>query len=129
MRDDRGQRVRMRWEDLSHVKRVRSARWRDAPRWFTASAIAGTLITIAYSAYVAVLGGLIDGLGSAIVLLLAEWMLCSYLLPVVNTPIIARARGFCAACLYNMDGIPPDPDGCTVCPECSAAWLINTPIP
>ena len=33
----------------------------------------------------------------------------------------ARA-GLCAACAYRIDEVVPEQDGCTVCPECGAAW-------
>jgi hypothetical protein len=28
----------------------------------------------------------------------------------------------CLACTYSIEGLPEDTDGCTVCPECGAAW-------
>ena len=28
----------------------------------------------------------------------------------------------CVACAYPLNGLAPEPDGCTVCPECGAAW-------
>ncbi len=30
--------------------------------------------------------------------------------------------GRCAGCAYSLEGLGPEPDGCTVCPECGAAW-------
>lgn len=30
----------------------------------------------------------------------------------------------CLACVYDLTGVPTDPDGCTVCPECGAAWKL-----
>jgi hypothetical protein len=30
--------------------------------------------------------------------------------------------GDCPSCAYHFGDIPPQTDGCTVCPECSAAW-------
>jgi hypothetical protein len=30
--------------------------------------------------------------------------------------------GLCVACAYPIHDIPSEPDGCTVCPECGAAW-------
>jgi hypothetical protein len=32
------------------------------------------------------------------------------------------ANGHCPACGYEITDLPPAPDGCTVCPECGAAW-------
>ena len=31
----------------------------------------------------------------------------------------------CASCGYDMRGLPSDPDGCTLCPECGAAWKLG----
>ncbi len=33
--------------------------------------------------------------------------------------------GLCPSCAYNMDGVEPESDGCTVCPECGAAWRLG----
>lgn len=30
--------------------------------------------------------------------------------------------GLCASCGYRINSLQPDSDGCTVCPECGAAW-------
>ncbi|MEQ8844349.1 MAG: hypothetical protein RIB58_05790 [Phycisphaerales bacterium] len=34
------------------------------------------------------------------------------------------AQGRCQACDYDLTGLTPDPDGCTTCPECGAAWRL-----
>lgn len=31
----------------------------------------------------------------------------------------------CASCGYSLSGISAEADGCTVCPECAAAWKIK----
>lgn len=31
-------------------------------------------------------------------------------------------NGYCPSCAYGIDTIRPEHDGCTVCPECGAAW-------
>lgn len=36
-------------------------------------------------------------------------------------------RGFCPACKYAIATVHPKTDGCTVCPECGAAWKLNAP--
>lgn len=33
--------------------------------------------------------------------------------------------GFCGACFTDLSGVRPDPDGCTPCPECGAAWRLD----
>jgi hypothetical protein len=34
------------------------------------------------------------------------------------------AMGLCPACGYGIRGVPSEADGCTVCPECGAAWRV-----
>ena len=34
-------------------------------------------------------------------------------------------EGECPACEYRMAALSPEPDGCTVCPECGAAWRLG----
>jgi len=31
----------------------------------------------------------------------------------------------CPHCAHGIGGIPPEPDACTVCPECGAAWKVG----
>jgi len=33
-------------------------------------------------------------------------------------------RGVCPSCSYPLNRCPSDTDGCTVCPECGAAWRL-----
>ncbi len=35
------------------------------------------------------------------------------------------AAGECGACAYPISTLPPEADGCTVCPECGAAWELE----
>lgn len=37
---------------------------------------------------------------------------------------LVRGCGCCLACGYALRGVPEQTDGCTVCPECGAAWLV-----
>ncbi len=34
----------------------------------------------------------------------------------------AVAEGLCGSCCYSLRDIPPEADGCIICPECGAAW-------
>jgi hypothetical protein len=34
--------------------------------------------------------------------------------------------GLCPACGYEIGSLPAATDGCTVCPECGAAWRLPT---
>jgi len=33
--------------------------------------------------------------------------------------------GRCGVCLYALEGLEPEGDGCVVCPECGAAWRVG----
>lgn len=33
--------------------------------------------------------------------------------------------GLCPSCAYRIDSIEPEPDECTVCPECGGAWRMS----
>lgn len=35
----------------------------------------------------------------------------------------------CASCGYNLQKLPTADDGCTICPECGAAWKLQRGIP
>lgn len=35
----------------------------------------------------------------------------------------------CPSCRYNLASLPPEPDGCTICPECGAAWRLASTEP
>jgi len=34
--------------------------------------------------------------------------------------------GLCAACAYPIRDLTPEPDACTICPECGAAWRLES---
>jgi hypothetical protein len=54
-------------------------------------------------------------------------ILMSHLVPPDLRRISAQivvAKGCCASCGYVIESLPPDPDGCTTCPECGAAWKL-----
>ncbi len=38
---------------------------------------------------------------------------------------LARYWRLCAACGYHLRGLTSEPDGCTLCPECGAAWRLG----
>jgi hypothetical protein len=39
-------------------------------------------------------------------------------------PHVPKLVGRCLACGYDLDGLALAADGCTVCPECGAAWKL-----
>jgi hypothetical protein len=41
----------------------------------------------------------------------------------------ALAMELCPACGYSLTATTPESDGCTVCPECGAAWKLPRPSP
>jgi hypothetical protein len=39
-----------------------------------------------------------------------------------RTAAVFLREGLCPSCVYPLKDISPQQDGCTVCPECGAAW-------
>jgi len=37
---------------------------------------------------------------------------------------VILAKEYCPSCGYRLVAAPPEGDGCTVCPECGAAWRL-----
>lgn len=35
-----------------------------------------------------------------------------------------KDNSMCPSCVHDLSGLTPDVDGCTVCPECGAAWKL-----
>lgn len=146
IRDDRGLLQTMRLPDGPNLASSRSdpgqAVWREYRRVATNMSnplyhlvISGTCISLALGAaghaytnpadrllYSVVAAGLtIAGLSNPI---WTRW----------RRDRMARELGWvreCLACTYAIDDLPPDVDGCVVCPECGAAWrmgsMINEP--
>jgi hypothetical protein len=68
------------------------------------------------------------GLGSVAWGVAGLGMLCWLMLPRRASRRIAAWRtrhGVCGACAYTLKGLERAPDGCTVCPECGAAWRLS----
>ncbi len=46
----------------------------------------------------------------------------------ISTDLIAASiqrEGFCPSCAQSLEGLPHASDGCTICPECGAAWRLS----
>ncbi len=49
-----------------------------------------------------------------------------------NRGLLRRAlirRRWCPACVYRLEGIEVEPDGCVTCPECGAGWRLEGSAP
>ncbi len=46
--------------------------------------------------------------------------------PAMHAQVFAKRdrQGQCRACTFSLAGLAAEPDGCTVCPECGAAWRL-----
>ncbi len=55
----------------------------------------------------------------------AIWMLWWFIAGRQQAAESLVAHGTCACCEYELVGLPIEPDGCVVCPECSAAWKVH----
>jgi len=97
---------------------------------------AGTLVLFLYwpinNLFTNYLSGRL-GLNSWIVMLMAA-MLClplywiAYVFFSKSTSVqylrILKHNSICPSCLFGLTDLPIKPDGCTVCPECGAAWRL-----
>lgn len=65
---------------------------------------------------------------AAIFIPVLAWLLCSRSRRSEMKAIrFALERLSCPACAYDLTGAAPAKDGCTVCPECGAAWQMRSP--
>ncbi len=64
---------------------------------------------------------------TAVALFPIAWMLAARFAggPEIVWSFLAERR--CPCCAYDLSVAPADPDGCTTCPECGAAWKISPP--
>lgn len=94
--------------------------------WMGMAVMLGSVTAIAVAA-VLVPGGIALVAAACIVGAVALW----FVLPpterlkheqsIIDTIL---AEGYCVSCGYELAGLPVEADGCTVCPECRAAWRI-----
>ncbi|MCC5821808.1 MAG: hypothetical protein LAT64_00810 [Phycisphaerales bacterium] len=140
IRDDRGQARTIRPPRGAGVMRTGLSAgqelWRDYARvvrngrsWIYHMVISGTCVGLAAGAASAALSGPSHQTMYGVV---AVGLIA---VAVVNPIAIRRRRSKlagqlawfseCLACAYPLDELEPDPDGCTVCPECGAAWRIG----
>jgi len=65
-------------------------------------------------------------LGGALYTLLIAWYVHLFRWRDLESIVRALTRsGLCASCGYTLATSEPEPDGCTVCPECGAAWRMQ----
>ena len=123
MRDDRGQPRQRRWtpED-PRFRRYRRTLEDQAGEQFLFFMLKGFVVT----SRAFVLGSSIDiisGYATTFLWLAYEYMRWekSY-----SKKIAGRLKRdvLCPACLEDLSALHPDPDGCTVCTECGAAWRL-----
>lgn len=60
---------------------------------------------------------------------IAGWRIQSFRRFVASEIVVSRgAESRCFGCGYDLKEMHADADGCTVCPECGAAWKLNAPL-
>ncbi len=110
--------------------------WSSTPTLLSLVAVA--LLGVIATSSVVLIGAWLWGLGGSLGWFLMVFVLvpCSGLVLVWQGRLVlaARARWWvkrrlphqqCAACEFSLAGLAPEPDGCTVCPECGAAWKLG----
>ena len=53
------------------------------------------------------------------------WMRHLKLIPLKIHCVWVLSNYCCGACLYELQGLIPESDGCVVCPECGGAWRLD----
>lgn len=122
MRDHRGQRARRSWSRADF--RTLSA---HAPEQQTPPFLRVLLATGVGCFIIAIAAILMQHGAHAIVLSAIGFAFAAlgiYGLRLERVPKQRTMLGHCPACLYDLTTIPADPDGCTQCPECAAAWRL-----
>lgn len=145
IRDDRGRRFPIRsphlrlemkadetmvlWYRLAQVRRDATSRVTTAVAWSLLGTVAVALIAIGVKMWV-------DGIPFSAAICFAISAGC--LLGMIawrrslrrELAKLESARAalppVCPSCRYDLAGLPTEPDGCTVCPECGAAWRFGT---
>jgi hypothetical protein len=65
------------------------------------------------------------GMALGVVWWTARWMFPTGRLELIRRAMLVDHR--CPQCAYQLALLPLEPDGCTVCPECGAAWKLASP--
>jgi hypothetical protein len=145
VRDDRGRRARLQHPLPPPEPQSKAARqaWHElgriAARWTVLQSIALFAVGFWLQEPLRRLlqGPDYDGAGLGFMLRLFVLLLVLAVLAVLPTiltrRLFFRRRGRrlmlrerrCVACDYDLRGLPPEPDGCTICPECGAAWRLE----
>jgi hypothetical protein len=66
--------------------------------------------------------GLIGGAAASFAIVRLLWIPCVRRTYDRKFVAAAMTEGVCATCLYPLNGLAADGDGCVVCPECGGAW-------
>lgn len=145
LRDDRDRPIRLRFRGVPIFARVSGLPGHRRHRfyeigWISVELLIGAVV-LGVLLWAARLTGLARPLPVAIAApligtLLFVWAIVGF----VSMAIAARAtpqmcervfesrisQNKCRACSFSLDGLSPQPDGCTVCPECGAAWRLRS---
>ena len=127
--DHRGRRVTVRpegWSWLYLPKPIRKGEWgKERVAWHNDYGLLAAVpaIIVSWSLLIPWLGPLAVVLAQLCAAIVAAH--CGYkpLLGWLRDKRISEGR--CGGCKYALNGIDPEPDVCTVCPECGAAWKLG----
>lgn len=132
--DDRGRKVPMRHpirpgDEFSWRRNMTSAERRAWGAVIGLNAVA-TFAYVAYGiAYLKYELVFLVGCGVSFLLNLAWGWCFDRTVKGPGTAFARLHRGLCGSCKYPIETTTPQPDGCTVCPECGAAWKLPPPPP
>ncbi|OAB63600.1 hypothetical protein AY599_08595 [Leptolyngbya valderiana BDU 20041] len=115
--------------------------YRETPRSWRMYHLGALIFALVVVALIVLSSFIFPSLGSPLAALPSLWMpafmivwmgVFCYFHFAVFKPWAKRhklAAGRCRACGYDLSNLTADPDGCTTCPECGAAWKLPPPTP
>ncbi len=104
--------------------RLRSPMWRTALLWVLVAAVLGTPAALIFD--LAPPGSCVSVCAIPLVFGLLLVLAVVEKHGLSDAEVAARlASGFCPNCRYGLQSLRPEEDGCTICPECGAAWRVG----
>ena len=138
MVDDRGQKILRRpeptaswsdWNEFGTVEPPRDVFWARISCGVAISAVL-IMLVIAFGVHPISATVVVIVVIPALILVgcagLWLWIRRGAILIPAKTKQLLR-RGLCPCCAFELGTIQHEADGCTVCPECGAAWRLDTP--
>jgi hypothetical protein len=141
--DDRDQPIKLRFKGMPILARVKGVSGKHGHHFYELSWLGSEAIVAALLTGILLLTARFTVLSFSVVLSIAAQLSGTLLLVFGHVALISLLiarrptsamiekvfakrmnQGRCKACAFSLAGLNPEPDGCTLCPECGAAWRL-----